>query len=583
MAKFNLGEFALSLESAAVSDLDTSPVQVQQIPLEDILPNKWNFYALRDLGPLADSIAMEGLLDPLVVTPAGGGKYRLISGHRRRAAIEQLVKDKEHPREDLRLVPCSVRTYKSEAMAKLLMILANSTARVLTNAEVMKQAHEIELSLYQLQEEGYQFPGRMRDQVAAACKVSAPKLGRLKVIREKLIPDYMSLFEKDKLPEQTAYALARLPKGFQERLAKACPEPPAGHTAEQLLKRYEEGWRWEPDLQCPDGKRCSRGDTFLRHDAAGRYFGDMCGGRTCCLNCKEAQRNYSPCERMCSKAKTVRKDARDEAAAREAERKKVLSDRYKAETQGYAKRLLRAIEAAGLPDDTSFPWDYYRSYDVATVRTYAAGQFPEGSVWSSAYLEPGRCHDPAATAKVLQCSTDYLLGVSDDLGNAQAQLEVREAEASPPEAVGPAPAPVPISPTASGSMAGNGWYPVSVTPKEGQRAVVEDTDGEHWLGVFRSDAWMDSYMIAAGSLHALDNPAWWSPWNPRGEEDLAPVWRTEPPERSMPVYARFDAEGTEICSAAWYDSTLQQYFFKKGGAIIDAGCVGWVPLPEEET
>ena len=41
-----------------------------------------------------------------MVTPTGGGKYRLISGHRRRAAIEQLVKDKEHPREDLRLVPC---------------------------------------------------------------------------------------------------------------------------------------------------------------------------------------------------------------------------------------------------------------------------------------------------------------------------------------------------------------------------------------------------------------------------------------------------------------------------------------------
>lgn len=582
MAKFNLGEFALSLESAAVSDLDTSPVQVQQIPLEDILPNKWNFYALRDLGPLADSIAMEGLLDPLVVTPAGGGKYRLISGHRRRAAIEQLVKDKEHPREDLRLVPCLVRTYKSEAMAKLLMILANSTARVLTNAEIMKQAEQIELSLYQLQEEGYQFPGRMRDQVAAACKVSAPKLGRLKVIREKLIPDYMHLFEKDKLPEQTAYALARLPKDFQERLAKACPEPLAGYTAEQLLKRYEEGWRWEPDLQCPDGKKCSRGDTFLRHDAACGYCGDMCGGRTCCLNCKEAQRNYSPCERMCSKAKTVRKDARDEAAAREAERKKALSDRYKAETQGYAERLLRAIEAAGLPDDTSFPWDYYRSYDVATVRAYAAGQFPEGSVWPSAYLEPGRCHDPAATAKVLQCSTDYLLGVSDDLGSTPAQQEKRQTEASPPETADPAPAPVPISPAASGSMAGNGWYPVSVTPKEGQRAVVEENDGDFCLGIFRRGTWLDFALDACDIVHELETVAVWMPWSPPEDEVPTPMWRTEPPERSRPVYAKFDAEGTEICSAAWYDSTLQQYFFKRGGASIDAGCVGWVPLPEDE-
>lgn len=581
MGKFNLGEFALSLESAAVSDLDTSPVQVQKIPLEDILPNEWNFYALRDLGPLADSIAMEGLLDPLVVTPTGGGKYRLISGHRRRAAIEQLVKDKEHPREDLRLVPCLVRIFRSEAMAKLLMILANSTARVLTNAETMKQAEQIELSLHQLQEEGYQFPGRMRDQVAAACKVSAPKLGRLKVIREKLIPDYMSLFEKDKLPEQTAYALARLPKDFQERLVKVCPEPPSGHTAEQLLKRYEEGWRWEPDLQCPDGKKCSRGDTFLRHDAACGYCGDMCGGRTCCLNCKEAQRNYSPCERMCSKAKTVRKDARDEAAAREAERKKALSDRYKAETQGYAERLLRAIEAAGLPDDTSFPWDYYRSYDVATVRAYAAGQFPEGSVWPSAYLEPGRCHDPAATAKVLQCSTDYLLDVSDDLGNAPTKSEACEAEPALPEAAGPAP--VSISPAASGSMAGHVWYPVSVTPKEGQRAVVEDSAGDYWLGIFRGGLWLDLDMYTVNVSDELEDSAMWMPWSPPGEEAPAPVWRTDPPERSRPVYARFDAEGTEIRSVAWYDDVLKQYFFKKGGASIDAGCVGWVPLPEEET
>ena len=233
MAKFEIGAFAKSLQAAAVSNLDTAPAQVQRIPLEDILPNEGNFYALRDLEPLADSIAMEGLLDPLVVTPhpEAEGKYRIVSGHRRRAAIEKLVKDKAHPREDLRLVPCMVRAYKSEAMAQLQLILANSTARVLTSAETMKQAQQMELLLYQLKEEGYEFPGRMRDQVAAACKVSAPKLARLKVIREHLIPAYMALFEKDKLPEQTAYALARLPAAFQERLSSVCPEPPAGSRA----------------------------------------------------------------------------------------------------------------------------------------------------------------------------------------------------------------------------------------------------------------------------------------------------------------------------------------------------------------
>ena len=267
-------KFDLSAMVDTVSNLDTAAAapQLQLIPLEDLLPSPENFYQLRDVDGLADAIALEGLQQPLVVTPCPGkaGKYRIISGHRRRAAIEKLVKDKAHPREDLRPVPCLVRIYASQAMAELQLILANSTARVLTNAEISRQAERMEILLYQLKEEGYQFPGRMRDQVAAACKVSAPKLARLKVIREKLkAPELVLLFEKDKLSEQAAYALARLPEDFQARIARIMGAKAAdigGGKAENILKLYGEGWRWEPDFQCPDGKPCHRGDTFLRHD-----------------------------------------------------------------------------------------------------------------------------------------------------------------------------------------------------------------------------------------------------------------------------------------------------------------------------
>ena len=187
--KFDLAA-ALAEIQPPVSDSDTS-LRVTMIPLEDILPSPGNFYRVdpKELTGLADSIAMDGLLDPLVVTAdrEQPGKYRLISGHRRRAAIQLLVEDKEHPREDLRQVPCIVRSYASDALAQLQLILANATARTLTNAEISRQAEQMELLLYQLKEEGYTFPGRMRDQVAAACRVSAPKLARLKVIREHLV------------------------------------------------------------------------------------------------------------------------------------------------------------------------------------------------------------------------------------------------------------------------------------------------------------------------------------------------------------------------------------------------------------
>lgn len=506
MGKFNIGEFAKSLQAAAVSNLDTAPTQVQRIPLEDILPNEGNFYALRDLEPLADSIAMEGLLDPLVVTPhpEAEGKYRIVSGHRRRAAIEKLVKDKAHPREDLRLVPCMVRAYQSEAMAQLQLILANSTARVLTSAETMKQAQQMELLLYQLKEEGYEFPGRMRDQVAAACKVSAPKLARLKVIREHLIGQYMALFEKDKLPEQTAYALARLPAAFQERIFLVKGEEITGSALERILSKYTSGARWTPKMTCPDGSLCRRGDTFLRHDLEHPY--ETCLGETCCLQCRRAKENCYPCDRMCSKAKAARKESKDEARAKEDARKRSLSDQYKTQTQGYARRLLRAAEAAGLSDEDTFPWDYYRTYSVATVREYAAGQFPEGSVWSSACLEPGRCHEPAKTARALRCSTDYLLGLSDDLTPAMAE----EGAAKPPQAQ-------PKQPV--GQLVFNCWMPGGTHPgqTEGLCAALLDVGKPDLMPML---LWWDGscWRFKSGGVEVELEPVGWM---------MLPPWRKE--------------------------------------------------------
>ena len=435
MAKRN---FDLSSLMETVSNLDTiaAAPSVQLIPLEDILDNKANFYRVdrAELKPLADSIAMDGLQQYPLVTPHPDqpGKYLLLSGHRRCAALRLLVEDPENPREDLRQVPCTVRRYGSAAMAELQLILANSTARVLTNAELAKQAERMELLLYQLREEGYEFPGRMRDQVAAACKVSAPKLARLKVIREKLkAPEFLLLFEKDKLPEQTAYALARLPEDLQQRLALISTDIP-GNVADMLLKKCGDGWRWEPEMQCPDGKTCKRGDSFLRHDLEHPY--EMCGGRTCCLECPRAQNEYAPCDRMCSKAQAVRKAQRDEKkAALEAEAQK-RTRRYQRETQANAQRVLRAIEAAGLPDDTRISWEYHDQYSVGQVREYAEGHFPEDKRWFGAELSRSRLGVPAQTAKVLGCSTDYLLGVTDGLGRA---------EPPPPPVPPPEPAPAP--------------------------------------------------------------------------------------------------------------------------------------------
>lgn len=54
---------------AEVSNQNPVPV-IREIPLESILPNPDNFYQLRDLDALADSIALSGLQQPWWSLPA---------------------------------------------------------------------------------------------------------------------------------------------------------------------------------------------------------------------------------------------------------------------------------------------------------------------------------------------------------------------------------------------------------------------------------------------------------------------------------------------------------------------------------
>lgn len=415
-----------------VSDLDTSG-GVQQIEYIDISlldGDPRNRRDLRGLEELAANIELLGLRQPLRVreNPESPGRFIIVSGHRRRAALQRLVDD---GRADFARVPC-IRDVpaQSSALQELRLIFDNLDTQPYSSAEKAKIAARVEELLYVLKEEGMEFPGRMRDQVAAACKISAPKLARLKVIREKLVPQYMGLFEKDKLPEQTAYALARLPEDFQKRLASVLSEVPSGNVAEKLLKKYEEGWRWEPALQCPDGKPCKRGDTFLRRDCEAKAWDSFCGGNTCCLECEKAKASYSPCDRMCSKAKAQRKTKKDEAAEAEHQRQQKRGRKYQKETQVYAKRLLPAIDAAGLPDEEIIRWGYGR-YAVSDIRRWASGEFDDPAEWRWARLVPGECKSEVAMATLLDCTTDFLMGLTDDFRPpAAAEAEEEKADVS---------------------------------------------------------------------------------------------------------------------------------------------------------
>lgn len=596
---------------ANVSNLDTSggAQQIEYIDIGLLDGDPRNRRDLRGLEELAANIELLGLRQPLRVreNPESPGRFIIVSGHRRRAALQRLVND---GRADFARVPC-IRDVpaQSSALQELRLIFDNLDTQPYSSAEKAKIAARVEELLYLLKEEGLEFPGRMRDQVAAACKISAPKLARLKVIREKLVPQYMGLFEKGTLPEQTAYALARLPEDFQKRLANALSEVPSGSIAEKVLKKYNEGWRWEPTLQCPDGKPCKRGDTFLRRDCETHSWESFCGGNTCCLKCEKAKTGYSPCERMCFKAKAQRKakkDAEEEAAHK---RKQKNGRKYQKETQVYAKRLLPAIDAAGLPEEESIHW-HWDNCTVADIRRWAVGEFDDPAGWSWARLEPGKCGEEVKVATLLDCTTDFLMGLADDFRppaapEPPAQEEPAKnvsnldtlPEGDPEEEPGEEPE----------EEAGEEEPPVRCvrwesrgrTPPEGKPILTyemtndgpayrpavweggqfKSPNGKKVLSGLQFTQWLEIPLPSSGEAFRLEQAEGqlvFSGWMPGSSLPWEPC--------EAVADFRISSDGTRpkgtLRKDCWFDG--ENFLFKRYGAKIDAECIRWMAVPPVE-
>lgn len=283
-----------------VFKLDTSQrEQIEYIDIDKIDGDARNFYELSGLEALAANIELCGLQQPIRVrtSPNKPSRVIIVSGHRRKAALQMLV---DEGKEQFRSVPCiREESSKSWALQELRLIYANSDTRKLSSADLAKQAERVEELLYQLKEEGMEFPGRMRDHVAQACQTSKSKLARLKVIRENLLFDLENDWEAGKISDQAAYALARMPDWMQDAfIDKPGKHEFGGDQCEKMLSAADQYVK--PKVSCPEGgEDCKNADLFLQHDVREKYAYNLCKGERCCFHC--AYRNN--CNFACDKAK----------------------------------------------------------------------------------------------------------------------------------------------------------------------------------------------------------------------------------------------------------------------------------------
>ena len=173
-----------------------------EIDINYLVPSKNNFYGLRELDELAESIKTNGLMHNLVVRKIED-KYEIVSGHRRFYAMKQL---------DFKKIPCKVQAL-NDLDSEILLIQANSQQRELTPIEKMKGIERLTELYRQKKANGEEIPkGKIRDLVGKETGMSGTQVGRYTKVSKNLIEPL-----KDKLGEvNSSFEQATILSGLKE-------------------------------------------------------------------------------------------------------------------------------------------------------------------------------------------------------------------------------------------------------------------------------------------------------------------------------------------------------------------------------
>lgn len=462
--------FDLAAVLSDVSKLDTNREQIEYIDIDLIDGDPNNFYELSEIDALVANIELIGLQQPLRVRTSAEDPSRvmIVSGHRRREAIRKLVAD---GRGDLREVACiREQTATSGALQELRLIYANSDTRRMTSADISKQAARVEALLYQLKEEGYEFPGRMRDHVAEACKVSKTKLARLKVIRDNLAPVWKPAYEDNRLCESAAYALSQIPASDQLTIYIVCCETGRDfrHVYEHLIEKSKKRFTTLDALSC-ELQRIPRCTNLAqkRKKAVLVESWETFHCEKCCAKCPELVRCKYACPVLSDKIKQLKADAkeakRQEKLAEEERIRPTIEQLQKLWSRFGVARSQASKSVKDVCHAAQIFWDKtddekYTSLERCTAKIDPNANLPYGYGF--------RLDDAKrliAVADLLGCSLDYLFCRTDDPGGMAA----------------PAP-----------DRAPNQWIPGTQDPADPVDAVaVFDLDGKvtvrrlvHWNG-----------------------------------------------------------------------------------------------------
>ena len=217
MGKFNLNQILNDASKRAApggggqTAPASRPAEIERLSVFDLVPSEDNFYSMNDIEELKSKIELAGkVLQNFIVVPLGGGKYKVISGHRRRAACISLV---EEGKPEYEFVPCTVEADEEDAEVQAIreeiMLIAANSQREKTAWDKIEEARRTRALLERIKQQE-KLPGDMRKLVAQTLNTSPAQIGRFDAITRNLCPAFMEELKADRINISTAYELSGL-------------------------------------------------------------------------------------------------------------------------------------------------------------------------------------------------------------------------------------------------------------------------------------------------------------------------------------------------------------------------------------
>ena len=186
---------------------DTANQDIKMINIAELHNSPDNFFAVENIDELAEAILEQGRVkENLIVTPIETGGYEIVSGHRRKAAVQSLLDKGENVSE---MLPCLVLNYADDASKMIDLIMMNITQRKLSDADLYTSFTELNKIFQEQKEKGMKL-GKLREKIAKSLDVSPAQIGKLQNIESHAVQELKDAIKDGNVSISAADKIAKL-------------------------------------------------------------------------------------------------------------------------------------------------------------------------------------------------------------------------------------------------------------------------------------------------------------------------------------------------------------------------------------